>query len=169
MTCARHFENETKEEIGGILAELGDQESQISFGDLSGILTVQTGVSPSELIKTIHSKLENEPWSIRYTLRAIPIFQTVTTGVESIASAALAQVGKIKPDETYRITIEKRNSGISSAEIISSIADKIENKVSLEKYDWVVLVEILGGICGVSVLKDEDILSVQKTKRKSSQ
>lgn len=167
VTCARHFENETKEELGKILAELGDYTSQISFSDLSGILTVQTTVKSSELIKTIRNKLEDEPWSIRYILRIIPVFQTVKTDIESITNAALAQFEKVKPHETYRITIEKRNSGISSSEIINSIANKIENKVSLESYDWIILVEILGGICGVSILKDEDVLSVQKTKRKS--
>ncbi len=100
-------------------------------------------------------------------MRAIPVFQTVKTDVEAISDAALEQIQKMKPDETYRITIEKRNSGISSSEIISKIADKIKNKVSLEKYDWIILVQVLGGISGVSILKDSDVLSVEKTKRKS--
>jgi tRNA acetyltransferase TAN1 len=167
VTCARHFEDETKDEITRILKELGDSGSEVSITDLSGVLTVQTSVGWSEILKKIRAKLEDEPWSIRYILRVIPIFQTVKTDVESITNAALDQVQKIKPDERYRITIEKRNSGISSSEIISKIADKIKNKVSLEKYDWIVLVETLGAVSGVSILKDGDILSVEKTKRKS--
>lgn len=167
VTCARHFEDETKEELRNILDELGDSEAEISITDLSGILTVQTSVNSAELVKRIHAKLEDEPWSIRYILRVIPIFQTVKTDVESIAKVALEQTQKIKPDETYRITIEKRNSGISSSEIIGQIADKIKNKVSLEKYDWIILVEIFGGVSGVSVLRDDDVLSVEKAKRKS--
>jgi tRNA acetyltransferase TAN1 len=167
VTCARHFEGEAKEEITGILDELGDPSADVSITDMSGILTVQTSVNSVEIIKKIREKLEDEPWSIRYTLRAIPIFQTVSTDVESITEAALNQIQKIKPDETYRITIEKRNSGISSSEIISKIADKIKNKVSLEKYDWIILVEILGAVSGISVLKDTDVLSVERAKRKS--
>jgi tRNA acetyltransferase TAN1 len=167
VTCARHFEDETKEEIAGILDELGDPKAQVSITDMSGILTVQTSVNSAEIIKKIHEKLEDEPWSIRYTLRIIPIFQTVNTNVESITEAALNQIQKIKPDETYRITIEKRNSGISSSEIISQIAEKVKNKVSLEKHDWIILVEVLGAISGVSVLKDADVLSVERVKRKS--
>jgi tRNA acetyltransferase TAN1 len=167
VTCARHFESEAKEEIAGILAELGDPKADILITDMSGILTAQTSVNSVEIIKKIREKLEDEPWSIRYTLRAIPIFQTVSTDVESITDAALSQIQKIKPDETYRITIEKRNSGISSSGIISQIADKIKNKVSLEKYDWIILVEILGSVSGVSVLKDADVLSVERTKRES--
>lgn len=166
ITCARHFEKETKEEISNILADLGDSEAHVSFTNLSGILTAQTSIDPSEFIKKIYEKLENEPWSIRYMFRIIPIFQTVSTDVESITKAVMDQIHKIKPDETYRITVEKRNSDISSSQIISQIADKIQNKVSLENYDWIILVEIVGDVSGVSILKDEDVLSVERTKRK---
>jgi len=150
-----------------ILEEMGDPKAQITITDLSGILTVQTDINPDYIIKKIRDKLEDEPWSIRYILRAIPILQTVNTNVESITEAALEQVQKLKSDDTYRITIEKRNSNISSSEIISHIADKIKNKVSLEKYDWIILVEIFGAISGVSILKDSDVLSVEKAKRSS--
>jgi tRNA acetyltransferase TAN1 len=167
VTCARHFEEETQEEMRAILEELGDEAPQISITEFSGILTADTSASGSDVVKKIREKLEDEPWSIRYTLRAIPVSATVKTDVESIAKAALEQMQKVKPSDTYRITIEKRNSEISSSEIISQIADKIPNKVSLEKYDWIILVEILGGITGVSILKDEDVLSVEKAKRHS--
>ena len=166
-TCARHFEEETKKELKTILEELGDSEPQITITEFSGILTIDTNVPALDVIKKIRDKLEDEPWSIRYTLRVIPIVKTAKTDVQSIARMALDQIQKIKQDETYRITIEKRNSDISSAEIISQIADNVKNKVSLEKYNWMVLVEVLGPITGVSVLRDDDVLSVERIKRKS--
>ena len=69
--------------------------------------------------------------------------------------------------DTYRITIEKRGSDISSKELIGSIADTIPNKVSLETYDWNVMIQIMGGIVGVSILKEDDIISTLKLKRDS--
>jgi tRNA acetyltransferase TAN1 len=167
VTCARHFEGETREELVNILEELGDSSAQITITSLSGVLTAQTKVNPAELIKKIHEKLQDEPWSIRYMLRVIPIFQAVPTDTESITKAALEQIQKIKPTETYRITIEKRNSDISSRELISQIAAKIPNKVSLENYDWIILVEIVGKISGISVLKESEILRIEKAKRES--
>ena len=167
VTCARHFEEETENELKTILEELGDTEAQITITEFSGILTADTSVNALDIIKKIRDKIEDEPWSIRYTLRVIPVFETTKTDVQSIARAALDQIRKIKQNETYRITIEKRNSGISSAEIISQIADNIKNKVSLEKYDWMILVEVLGPVTGVSVLRDKDVLSVEKAKRGS--
>ena len=76
---------------------------------------------------------------------------------------------QIKSGETYRISIEKRNSDLSSKEIITKIADKIKNNVSLEFPDKVVLIEILGNKTGISILKKSDLLSVEKTKRSISE
>jgi tRNA acetyltransferase TAN1 len=100
-------------------------------------------------------------------MRAIPIFALTKTDPSEISSAAIKQAEKISPEQTYRITIEKRNSDVLSGDIITQIANKIPNKVSLEKYDWIILVEILGAITGVSVLRDEDVLSIQREKRGS--
>ena len=167
VTCARHFESETKEEIKTVLNEAGDQDPQISITEFSGILYVSTSIDPIEVVKKIRQKLEDEPWSVRYTLRAIPISVVTKTDIQEIADVATEQAETLGSTETYRITIEKRNSDISSGEIISQIADKIPNKVSLEKYDWIILIEILGNITGVSVLRDSDILSVEREKRGS--
>jgi tRNA acetyltransferase TAN1 len=151
----------------GILAEIGDENPQISMSEFSGILYVNTNIEPLDIIKKIRQKLEDEPWSIRYIMRAIPVFSVTKTDIDEIANSAIIQAKKMMSGDTYRITIEKRNSDVSSSGIISKIADQIPNKVSLEKYDWIILVEILGSITGVSVLKDTDILSIQREKRGS--
>ena len=71
--------------------------------------------------------------------------------------------------DTYRITVEKRHSEISTSEIINEIADKIQNKVSLEKFDWIIQIEILGKRTGITIIKEDDILSTQKVKRSLSE
>ena len=167
ITCPRHFEDDTKNEITTIIQECGDQNPQITITEFSGILSVNTTVNPLDVIKKIRQKLEDEPWEIRYTSRAIPLYDITKTDITQITDAAKKQASVLRPDDTYRITIEKRNSSISSGEIITQIANSIPNKVSLEKYDWIILVEVLGAITGVSVLKDSDILSVEREKRGS--
>lgn len=167
ITCPRHFEEETQDEIRSILEECGDENSQIKITEFSGILSVDTTINPIDVIKKIRQKIEEEPWVIRYTSRAIPLSEITKTDIQEISDSAIKQAKILGPSETYRITIEKRNSDISSGQIISQIADHIPNKVSLEKYDWIVLVEILGAISGISVLKDESILSVEREKRGS--
>jgi tRNA acetyltransferase TAN1 len=110
----------------------------------------------------------DEPWSIRYCLRIIPMQKFVDTDIEKIDDAVSELSNDISEDETYRIAIEKRNSQMSSQEMIKKIAQKIKNKVSLENPDKTIQIEILGSKSGVSVLSKGDILSLEKTKRSLS-
>ncbi len=165
ITCARHLEPETITELGKILEFFGDENPEISRTDMSGVLTAKTKLDPFEVVKKIQEKINDEPWSIRYSLRVIPIERVIETDFEEISNEVLSLMNKVSENETYRITIEKRNSDISSTEIISKIAGNIPNKVSLEEPDWIALIEILGKKTGVSVLKSDDIFSLELSKR----
>ena len=169
VTCARHLENETEEELKNMLNEFGDSEPEITITKMSGILTCNTNLDPIETVGKLREMILDEPWSIRYSLRIIPIQETVKTDVSEIEAKVAELSDKISPDETYRISIEKRNSDISGQEMISKIAKKIQNKVSLEFPDKVVLIEILGNVAGISILKKTDVLSLEKTKRSMSE
>ena len=169
ITCARHLEPETEEELRGILKKYGDPDAKVSISNMSGILTAKTKLDPVEVVGKMKEMLLDEPWSIRYCLRAIPIQKSTETKIEEIEKIITEDSKQILNEETYRISIEKRNSDISSQEIISRIANKIKNKVSLEFPDKIILIEILGNKTGISILKKSDILSVEKTKRSISE
>jgi len=169
ITCARHLEGETENELRDILDELGDSEIEVSISNMSGILTAQTKLDPIEVVRKMKEMLLDEPWSIRYCLRIIPIEKIIETKIEEIEKTISSMSNQILDTETYRILIEKRNSNISSKEIITKIADKIKNKVSLDFPDKIILIEILGIMTGISILKKSDILSLEKIKRSMSE
>ena len=169
ITCARHLEEEAEDEIIDILDELGDTDVKTSISNMSGILTAETALDPIEVVKKMKEMLLDEPWSIRYCLRVIPIQKFIETNVKGIEEAVSSMSNQIQDTDTYRISIEKRNSDVSSKEIITKIADQIKNKVSLEFPDKIILIEILGNMTGVSILKKSDILSLEKTKRSMSE
>jgi tRNA acetyltransferase TAN1 len=169
ITCARHLEEETEDEIINILDELGDSNVKISISSMSGILTAETTLDPIEIVRKMKEMLLDEPWSIRYCLRVIPIQKFIETNVEEIEKTISSMLNQIQDTDTYRISIEKRNSDVSSKEIITKIADKIKNKVSLDFPDKIILIEILGIVTGISILKKSDILSLEKTKRSMSE
>lgn len=169
ITCARHLETETKQELIGILDKIGDSKPGIIITDMSGILTVETVLDPINIVKKIKEMLLDEPWCVRYCLRVIPIQKITKTQIEEIEKGVLELIKFISDEESYRISIEKRNSNISSQDLISRIASKIKNKVSLEFPEKIILIEILGNITGISVVKTTDILSVEKIKRSNSE
>ena len=171
VTSQRHMEQEAADEIQRVLSVVGDDAPNITVTDMSGILTVDTTLDPISVSKEIKNMLIDEPWTIRYCMRVIPIQETVSANTEAIAQKAVKMALHIIPkDATYKIAIEKRNSSIASSDIITAIADNIENKVSLDHADMTILVEIIGSkMAGVSVLHDSDIFSAEKTRRDMSQ
>ena len=111
--------------------------------------------------------MNEEPWSIRYCLRVIPIQAETDTDIEKIKQSVQKLKNIIQKNDSYRITVEKRNSSISSKEIITEVANLFSNKVLLDKPDWIILIEILGNKTGISVLKDDELFSLDKSKRMS--
>ena len=167
VTCARNLETETKNEIGKILDEIGDQESEILNVGMRGILMVNTNIEPSKIIDWVNDKVVEEPWLIRYCLRMIPIQSVTETDMSKITKDVIKLKDVIQQNDSYRITIEKRNTDMSSTEIITEIAKIFPNKVSLNQPDWIVLIEILGNKTGISILKENEIFSLDKAKRAS--
>ena len=167
ITCARNLETETKNEIEKILGEVGDQEPEILNVGMRGILMVNTNIESSRIIDWVKDKVVEEPWFIRYCLRIIPIQSITETEMSKITENVIKLKDVMQQNDSYRITIEKRNTDMSSTEIITEIADIFPNKVSLNQPDWIVLIEILGDKTGISILKDTEIFSLDKAKRMS--
>jgi len=167
ITCARNLESETKNEISKILDELGDQEPEILNVGMRGILMVNTMIEQSKIIDYVKNKMIEEPWLIRYCLRIIPIQMITETEIDKIKQNVIKLKDTIQKNDSYRITIEKRNTSISSNEIITEIAKIFPNKVSLNQPDWIILIEILGNETGISILKNDGMFSLDKAKRMS--
>jgi len=108
--------------------------------------------------------LREQPWEFRYSLRIIPIERVVRTDLEEIQRAATKLAPKIQEDETFRVTVEKRFTETPTNEIVEAAAANIERKVDLTNPDKIVLVEVVGGFTGISVVNPTDILSVTKEK-----
>ncbi|NWK06749.1 RNA methyltransferase [Marine Group I thaumarchaeote] len=132
---------------------------------MRGILMVDTIIEPSKIIDWVRNKIVEEPWLIRYCLRIIPIQSITETNIDKIKQNIIKLKDSIQKNDSYRITIEKRNTSISTNEIITEVAKIFPNKVSLNKPDLIVLIEILGDKTGISILKDSELFSLDKSKR----
>jgi tRNA acetyltransferase TAN1 len=128
---------------------------------------VDTIIEPSKIIDWVRNKIVEEPWLIRYCLRIIPIQSITETNIDKIKQNVIKLKDSIQKNDSYRITIEKRNTSISTNEIITEVAKIFPNKVSLNKPDLIVLIEILGDKTGISILKDSELFSLDKSKRMS--
>ena len=159
------MEVETINEVTHLLDEFGDPNARSSKTGFSGIIKIETVMELLELIKKFRDKIENEPWELRYCSRIIPIQKTCKTDLISIKDNMIELISSIKANETYKISIERRNSELIRSEIISNIANLLSNSVSLEIPDWEIIIQILGNETGISVMPANSILSISKIKR----
>ena len=159
------MEEQAIDEISKILDEFGDSNSKTFKTRYSGILKVETELNLLEVVEKTREKIENEPWELRYCSRIIPIQKTCPTDLNSIRQNVIEFIPSIKPNETYRISIEKRDSNLIRNEIISNIASLLSNNVSLEKPDREIIIQIIGNKTGISVLPKNSILSINRIKR----
>ncbi len=162
VTTARGMESISASELIDILNRMGDPSPKVEQTRISGLLTAKTSLNPFEVVEKLKEMIEKEPWLIRNIQRVIPIEEVVETNTEKIADAAFRLAQIIPEDHTFRVTVEKRHTQLSSREIIEAVAARINRKVNLEKPDWIVLVEVLGGLTGISVIKPNQIFSASK-------
>jgi tRNA acetyltransferase TAN1 len=160
----RGYERQMCHELDFLLKEAGDSEAKVDRSGIRGLIVAKTTLNPIEVIKKFREILDARPFEFRYALRIIPIEKVVITELDKIKNTSLELASKIDEKETFRVTVEKRFTNIHSHDLIEAIATDVSNKVELEKPDKIILIEILGGLTGISVLEPNDLLSVLKAK-----
>jgi tRNA acetyltransferase TAN1 len=89
----------------------------------------------------------------------------VDTKIEEIQRGIKQLSSRLGDRESFRITIEARDSPYSTKQLIDAVANLIDNKVDLEAPDKIVFVQVFGEYTGLSVLKPDEVLSIVKIKR----
>lgn len=163
-TTSRGNEQAACSELRYLLQEIGDPTPAVDKTKVSGLVTARTSIDPFEAIKKFRNVLLERPYEFRYTLRIIPIEKVFQTDLGELQKTARELSAKIGEDETFRVTIEKRFTTISTQDLIEAIATKIERKVDLEKPSKILLVEVVGRLTGVSLIQPNDVLSIMKEK-----
>jgi tRNA acetyltransferase TAN1 len=155
----RYREIQAEQELGKILNILGDPLPEIRSTAISGLLIGRTRLDPLSISQNLVRLLNDEPWVFKYVQRVIPIQKVVNTELDRIRECVRDIASKIQPSETYRITVEKRHNTISSTDIIYSCASTVDRKVNLANPDWIVLIEVIQTVTGLSIVKPYHVFS----------
>jgi tRNA acetyltransferase TAN1 len=164
VSTSKGNENNACSEIWFLLGELGDREALVDRTEVSGLIVAKTKLDPFKVVEGLRGILRERPWEFRYVLKVIPIEIVVRTRIDEIKRAAASLHHKILENEKFRVTIEKRHSDIPTKDIIDAAVENLNRKVDLNNPDKIILIEVLGRLTGISVIKPNDILSVTKEK-----
>jgi len=163
-TTARGSEEDACSEIWYLIGDMGDREVKVDKTGVTGLIAVKTVLDPFDVVEKLRALLKEKPYEFRYILRVIPVEKVVRTDLVEIKQAVIELANKIDDDETFRVTVEKRFTSATTRDIIEAAAASIQRKVDLTSPDKIVLIEVVGGCTGVSVVKPEDILSTTKER-----
>jgi len=164
-TTARGNERPMCNEILYLLKEeLGDAEAQAVKTKIRGLIVAKTTFDPVAVIEKFHTILKERPYEFRYALRILPIQRVVPTDLEEIKKATAELATKISENETFRVTVEKRFTTLHTKDLIEVAAGDLNRKANLENPDKILLIEVLGALTGLALLKPSDFLAVVKEK-----
>ena len=144
--------------------QLGDAEAQVAKTKIRGLIVGKTTLEPCLAIEKLRAILKERPYEFRYALRILPIERVVPTDLEEIKRVTQELAAKIGEQESFRVTVEKRFTTIHSKDLIEAAASDIKRKADLKNPDKILLIEVLGALTGLSLLKPSDILAVVKEK-----
>jgi tRNA acetyltransferase TAN1 len=164
VTTARGSEEDACSEIWYLLGEIGDAAVKVERTGITGLIAAKTILNPFEVVEKFRQILKERPYEFRYSLRIIPVEKVVPTNPSEIQRATIELSTKIKENESFRVTVEKRFTSTPTSAIIEAAATIIERRVDLNRPDKIVLIEVVGGLTGISILKPNEILSIVKER-----
>jgi tRNA acetyltransferase TAN1 len=164
-TTFKGLEREAASECVSLLRGLGDAGPAVTTTGIIGLVVGRTSLDPVEVVGMLRSLVEEEPSSVRLVLRFIPVEEVVEATPEAVKEKVTSLSGRIAEGDSYRVTVEKRHNATPSQSFIEAAASAVKRKVDLEAPDWVVLIEVVRDVAGVSVLRPGSVFSSLKAKR----
>ncbi len=164
-TTSRGNERPMCNELLYLLKEaLGDSQAETSKTKIRGLIVGKTALDPIVAIEKFRVILNERPYEFRYALRIVPIERVVPTDLAEIKKVSQELATRIGENETFRVTVEKRFTSLHSKDIIEAVATDIKRKADLENPHHILIIEVLGALTGISLLKPTEILAVAKEK-----
>ncbi|MHA1728930.1 MAG: THUMP domain-containing protein [Promethearchaeota archaeon] len=158
-------------EIWFLLMMLGDETSLIIQSPVDGVLLIDTKLDAFDVIHKIRRFMHRDPEIAQYIMKLIPIEKNVETDLENIKIALdhlMEMKKKVVSEGTFAVQIRKRSTDLTATDIIDVVTNGIKNSVDLKNPDWIIRIEIMGNITGISILQGKekgDILSTTIERR----
>jgi tRNA acetyltransferase TAN1 len=163
-TTSRGNEKQMCSELSYLLKEeLGDSAPMIFKTGIRGLVAAKTSLNSCEVIEKFRTIVQERPYEFRYALRVIPVERVVPTDLEEVKRVASELAANIGENETFRVTVEKRFTTLHTRDFIEAAAT-IDRKVDLENPDKILLIEVVGGLTGMSLIEPNGVLTVMKEK-----
>ncbi|MFW9998979.1 MAG: THUMP domain-containing protein [Candidatus Hodarchaeota archaeon] len=166
VSTSRFNEINAKSELWFILLMCGDTYPIISGIQFPGLITALTNLNSKYVISKIKKFQKKNYNFLQFILKIVPIDFTCETDTKTIKNVIQEHHKNFFTNgESFKIILKRRHhEKIERKSFIDDIASKIDYKVDLENPDKVIRIEILGNISGISFLRKNEIVKINKIK-----
>jgi len=163
LSCRRFREAESCQELHRLLTEepnLGSVEWCKATG-ISGLIVARVEGDPHNFVARLSQFVKRSPWSLQELLKVVPIDRVVETSLEAIGDASRKLASRMPKGGRFRVTLHRRNTTLERDAILHQVATQFPGKVDLENYDYVCIVEVLGPVTGLALIREDEILTMR--------
>ena len=164
LSCRRFREVESCQELHRLLGEeteLGSVEWCKATG-ISGLIVARVEGDPHAFVARLSQFVKRSPWSLQELLKVVPIDVVVETSLEAIGGAASQLASRMPKGSLFRVTLHRRNTTLEREEILHKVATQFPGKVDLENYEYICIVEVLGPVTGLALIREGEILTMRR-------
>lgn len=157
MTTSKGKENQAIIEILDILYEF-DEEAYGVKTEFDGVILIYTKLNAKEALHILRKK----PTSVIFKI--VPLEECVETNLENIVKTGLKLAKKyISKNDTFIVDCIRRGRYVKSSVIVektlgAEVIKNIRARVSFKEPKYIIKVEVIGKLTGLSVLKPQDII-----------
>jgi tRNA acetyltransferase TAN1 len=164
--CPREREQAAMSEVRYFVGDLlADTELAISLTSVSGLVTCWTSLDPFYVVHRLRKFALENPYQFRFGIRFTPLEYCVESNLDVISKTARQLLGKIAENESFRVTVRRRQTDLENMDVVKVVAEEVPRKVNLDNPDKTIWIEIVGEKTGMSVLNERtDILSIKSMR-----
>jgi tRNA acetyltransferase TAN1 len=163
VSCPWPFVGEARREIAYFFRQVGDEKPAIKLAVARGIIGVKTRLDSREVIKELKVIFSQDPNRFQHTLKWIPVDLWTHSDIESMRKAVKQVKDSVRHGERWRMTVEKRRYTLHhKVDIITRLAELIEERVDLTNPDEILRIDIVGKFAGVSVILPNEVFTTTR-------
>ena len=152
-----------REEVNVLLAEVGEKPAFLESG-IDGLFFLKAK-NPKGTVKKLVEECKKNPDKFGSTFHWTPIDKWSTSNLEDMSKVLKGIDAKMKPDESWKMDLGKRQYEGETPNLIIKLTDNINKpKVDLKNPQKIVKVEIIGKKAAIALLDASEFLDVSKLK-----
>ena len=164
LSCRRWQEVESCQELRRIVEEDATLAS-LEWCKITGItclVAARVEEDAHEFITKFSKVVRRAPWMVRQLLKLQPVDLVVASNLSAIRKGAKKIATRIPKEAKFSVNLARRDTRLDRNTLLHEVATQFPGKVDLERYEWIIAVEMLGPITGLAVLKEDEIVTMRK-------